>query len=405
MWTMLNSFRIPASESEIIQIELSPMSTVKTRPVALSLPVLFDLLWRRRAFILIGSLGTAVLLFCLSLLLSNTFKATALVMPPDSSASSAMSMLGSSAAAGIPSGALAALNIKNPADRYVALMLSPLVEDAVIDRFNLTALYHARYRSLVRKKLESNTQILADAKSGIISVSFVDKNPQRAANVTNGIVQAFEAFSSQLAITDASRRRLFFQRQVAETKDNLTRAEDTLKGTSSKTGVLEPEGSARAMIGYEAQLRAEIATKTVALQAMQVYQAKESPQVQVATRELESLRQEAASLEAKNGSAYSKATESSASLDYLRAMRDVRTNETIYELLLKNLEIAQLDEAREGNMIQIVSPATVPDMKDGPHRSFFVIGGFFLGLIGSSIWVLLDWAKVWVAAAKLQPEA
>jgi tyrosine-protein kinase Etk/Wzc len=404
MLTILNSFRLLPSESEIIKAVQAPILTVKTRPISLSLSVLFDLLWRRRVFILIGSLGTAILLFCLSLLISNTFKATALVMPPDSSSSSAMSMLGSSAA-GLPSGALAALNIKNPADRYVALMLSPLVEDAVIDRFDLTTLYHARYRSLVRKTLEANTQILADAKSGIISISFVDKSPQRAADVTNGIVQAFEKFSSQLALTDASRRRLFFQRQVAETKDALTRAEDTLKGTSSKTGVLEPEGSARAMIGYEAQLHAEIATKTVALHGMKVYQSDENPQVQIATRELESLRQEAASLDAKNGSAYSKTAQSSASLDYLRAMRDVKTNETIYQLLLKNLEIAQLDEAREGNVIQMVSPATVPDIKNGPHRSFFIIGGLFLGLIGSSIWVLLDWAKVWVAANKVQPVA
>lgn len=388
-----------------MKIELSTMSTVKTRAITLSLPVLFDLLWRRRAFILITALTTAVLLFCLSLLISNTFKATALVIPPDSPASSAVSMLSSSAVGGIPAGALAGLSIKNPADRYVALMLSPLVEDAVIDRFDLTTLYHAKHRSLVRKTLESHTQILADPKSGIISISFVDKNPQRAANVTNGIVEAFEKFSSQLAITDASRRRLFFQNQVAESKDNLTRAEDTLKGTSSKTGVLEPDGSARAMIGYEAQLRAGIATKTVALQAMKVYETDENPQVQVASRELQSLRQEADALETKNGSAYSKTTQSSASLDYLRAMRDVKTNETIYELLLKNLEIAQLDEAREGNVIQIVSPATTPDMKDGPHRSFFIIGGFLLGLIGSSIWILLDWAKLWVAATKLEPEA
>jgi capsule polysaccharide export protein KpsE/RkpR len=326
-------------------------------------------------------------------------------MPPDHSSSSALSMLGAGASSAIPSGALAALNIKNPSDLYVALMLSPVVEDAVIDRFDLGALYHQKHRSLVHKKLEANTQILADGKSGIISVSVTDKDPQRAANIANGIVQAFEKFSSQLAITDAARRRLFFERQVAETKENLTRAEDTLKATSSKTGVLEPEGNVREMIGYESQLRAEIATKTVELQSMKVYLSDDNPQVQVADRELESLRRQADALEAKSGSAYSKTGESSASLDYLRALREVKSDETLYELLLKNLEIAQLDEARDGTVIQIVSSATVPDMKDGPHRSFFFAGGFLLGLIGSSIWVLLTWANNWIATTAYEGEA
>ena len=381
------------------------MPLAETRTVALSLSKVLTVLLRRRVFILAISLGMAGLLFCISLLLPNTFKATALVMPPDHSSSAAISMLGAGSSSAIPSGALAALNMKNPSDLYVALMLSPSVEDAVIDRFDLTTLYRQKHRSLVHTKLESNTQILADGKSGIISVSVTDKDPQRAANLANGIVQAFEKFSSQLAITDAARRRLFFERRVAETKENLTRAEDTLKATSSKTGVLEPEGNARAMIGFDSQLRAEIATKTVELQSMKVYLSDDNPQVQVADRELQALRRQADALDAKSGSAYSKTGESSASLDYMRALRAVKSDETLYELLLKNLEIAQLDEARDGNVIQIVSAATPPDLKSGPHRSFFLVGGLLLGLLGSSIWVLLEWTKNWIASTESQADA
>ena len=89
----------------------------------------------------------------------------------------------------------------------------------------------------------------------------------------------------------------------------------------------------------------------------------------------------------------------------MRALREVKSDETLYELLLKNLEVARLDEAREGNVIQIVSPATVPDLRNGPHRSFFLVGGFLLGLIGSSMWVLLDWARGWMAAASSEIQA
>lgn len=191
-----------------------------------------------------------------------------------------------------------------------------------------------------------------------------------------------------LAITDAARRRLFFERQVAETKLALTGAEDTLRSTSARTGVLVPEGTARAVIGYEAQSREQLAAKTVELRSMKVYLCDDNPQVQVAEREVQSLRQQADQLSEKyagGSTGYSNAGASSASLDYARSLREVKTDETLYELLLKNLEVAKLDEAREGNVTRIVSPAVEPDLKDGPHRSFFLVGGFVLGLIVSSI--------------------
>lgn len=356
----------------------------------LSLSTAVTLAVRRWLFLAVAACSVAVLLFAASFLLPNTFRAVSLVMPPDRTSSSAFSMMGAAASSSLPSGALAALNLKSPGDLYVALMMSPSVEDAVIDRFNLAAVYRLNKRSLVRKRLEANTEVVADAKSGIISVSVTDRSPARAADLANGIVTAFETFSSQLAITDAARRRLFFERQVLDTKNSLTEAENKLKSTSSNTGVLEPEGNARAMIGYGAQLRAEVATKTVELQSLKVYLSDDNPQVQVAERELQTLRQQADALEAKNGSAYSASTESSGSLDYVRALRDVRADETLYELLLKNLEIAKLDEAREGNVIQVVSVATPPDTKNGPHRSFFLVGGFLLGLIAAILWVLSD---------------
>ena len=381
------------------------MPVVESRSLTLNLSTVLRILSERRRTLAAASLGTALLLFALSLLLHNTYKATALVMPPDHSSSSALSMLSAaSGAAAIPSGALAALNVKNPSDLYVALMLSPVVEDAVIDRFHLTTLYHQTHRSLMRKELESNTQILADGKTGIISVSVTDPNPERAADIANGIVEAFEQFSSQLAITDASRRRLYFERQVTETRATLNKDEDTLRNTSAQTGMLVPEGTARALIGYEAQLREQLAAKTVELQSLKVYLSDDNPQVQVAEREVASLRQQADQLSTKNSASpsdYSNAFASSASLAYARNLRDVKTDETLYELLLKNLELAKLDEAREGNVIQVVSSAAPPDMKNGPHRSFFLVGGFLLGLMVASIWVLLGWARRWVAAVPL----
>jgi uncharacterized protein involved in exopolysaccharide biosynthesis len=344
-------------------------------------------LWR---LILSATIVTGLILFAISFLLRDTYQATAIVMPPDRTSSS-LSMLGaaagSSSSSSISSGALAALNMKNPADLYVALMSSPGVENTIVQRFGLQKLYKVKHPSQARKEFERHSEIKADAKSGLITISVIDRDPNRAAELANAIVETYDQTSSRLTITDAQRRRMFFEHQVEETKKNLNSAEEALKSTSEQTGVIQPEGEVRALIGYEAQLRAQIAVKRVQLESMKVNLSDENPQVQTAQRELQGLEAQASELSKKgrgDAAFSSRNAQTEASLDYLRKLREVRYNESLFELLLKNLELAKLDEAREGNIVQIVDPATAPDMKYGPHRSLFLVAGLLLGLLLSS---------------------
>lgn len=342
---------------------------------------------------LIAAAGTAsaCLFFAASFLIHNTYRATALILPPEQSGSSLGMLSALSGGASLPSGALASLGIKNQIDLYVALMSTPSVEDAVIAQFNLQSLYKCAHLSQARKKFESNLLIKPDEKSGLISISVVDRDPNRAAQMANAIIAAYDALSGHLAITDAARRRAFFERQLGDTKQNLAKAEDNLRDTIKRTGIMEPEGNARAMIGYQEQLRAQITAKNAELQSMRTYLADENPQVQAAQRERNSLESQASALNNSGGDvSNSKSMASDASLAYTRALREVRYNEALFELMMKNLELAKLDEAREGNLVQIVEAAQPPDMKYAPHRSIFMTGGALLGLLLSSAWVLIQ---------------
>jgi tyrosine-protein kinase Etk/Wzc len=73
-----------------------------------------------------------------------------------------------------------------------------------------------------------------------------------------------------------------------------------------------------------------------------------------------------------------------AGLEYVRRLRDVKYYEKIFEILAQQFELATLDEAKEGAMIQVVDPAIVPDRRSFPKRGFIVIGatiaGFLLGI-------------------------
>jgi len=60
-------------------------------------------------------------------------------------------------------------------------------------------------------------------------------------------------------------------------------------------------------------------------------------------------------------------------MDNLRLLRDVKYNETIFELLAKQYEIAKIDEARDASIVQVLDPAVEPERKSKPMRSLIVI--------------------------------
>jgi uncharacterized protein involved in exopolysaccharide biosynthesis len=66
--------------------------------------------------------------------------------------------------------------------------------------------------------------------------------------------------------------------------------------------------------------------------------------------------------------------------DYLRRMRELKFNEALYEILLKQFEVAKLDEARDATVIQVIEQAVQPEKKFKPKRTQMVLIAFVVGL-------------------------
>ncbi len=353
------------------------------------LDVLIALAERRRT-ILYVTVACAVLAAGISLLLHNRYTATVVLLPPQQNSSigsalaSQLGNLGSVAA--LAGGSLA---IKNPNDMFVAMLKSQTVEDGMVRHFELQREYHKRLLSDARKALESHSTVEATGKDGLIHISVEDWNPERAAELANGYVDQFRDLSKNLALTEAQRRASFFSQQLETAKNNLANAEEAMKQTEQSTGLIQLDSQARALIESAAGLRAQITAKEVQIQGMQTYATGQNAQLVEAQQELDSLRAQLAKLGGSEDNADSlmvpRGKVPQASLEYVRKLRDVRYNETIFEILARQYEIAQLDVAREGATVQVVDPAIVPDKKSSPKRTLIVllatIGGFFLGLL------------------------
>jgi uncharacterized protein involved in exopolysaccharide biosynthesis len=268
------------------------------------------------------------------------------------------------------------------------MLKSRTVEDAMVQHFGLMQEYHARYLSDARKAFESHATLDGNGKDGLIHISVEDHDPRRAADLANGYVDQFRSLSEHLAITEASQRRLFFERQLEQAKDNLANAEEAMKQTEQTTGLIQIDSQTRALIESATSLRAQLGAKEVEIQGMQTYATGENAQLVQAQRELESLRAQLARLGGSEDSATSlivpKGKVPEAGLEYVRKLRDVKYNETIFDILARQFEVAKLDEAKEGALIQVVDPAVVPDRRSFPKRGLIVIAatvvGFFVGI-------------------------
>jgi len=360
----------------------------------ISLLDLLIVLAERKRLILYCTAGFAIVSLIISLIWPKSYTATAVLLPPrqgSSMGSLLTAELGS--LGGMAALAGSSLGLKNPNDMYVGMLKTQTVEDAMVKKFDLMQEYHAHYTSAARKAFESHVTVDGNGKDGLIHISVEDHNPEKAAEMANGYVDAFRHLSEGLAITEASQRRLFFQQQLEQSKDNLANAEEALKKTEQTTGLIQLDSQARALIETAAALRAQITAKEVQIQAMQTYATGENAQLVEAQQELDGLRAQLTKLGGNedNPNAFfpSKGKVPEVGLEYMRKLRDVKYYETIFGIMARELEIAKVDEAREGSFVQVVDPAIVPDYKSSPKRALIVIistfAGFFIGILAALV--------------------
>ena len=353
------------------------------------------LLAGHRRFIGRFVLAALVLAIIVSFLLPVRYEAQVVLLPPQQNSSMSsmlMSQLGGlSSLASLAGGGL---NLKNPVDMYVSLLTSRTVEDAMIQRFGLMAEYREKRLSDARKEFESRTSAVAGTKDGMIRITVEDRDPKRAAELANGYVDEFRKLSASLAITEAARRRLFFESQLQQAKNDLADAEEAMKKMEQTTGVLQIDSQARSLIESAAILRGQVVAKEVQIQGMRSFAAEDNPQLILAKQELASLQSQLQQLAGSHNDAdsdiiLSRGKVTASGLDYIRRLREVKYRETIFELLAKEFEMAKLDEAREGSIIQVVDSGVVPDKRSSPHRLLIIAGSTILAFLVAIFWVML----------------
>jgi uncharacterized protein involved in exopolysaccharide biosynthesis len=338
---------------------------------------LFIMLASHWRVLLGGTLMAGLVGLAIAFAWPQTFTARTLFLPQQQQQNLAATAMASLGALGSLAGAAA--GVRNPADQYVALMQSATVMDRIIDQFDLMRVYDEKYRVDARKELSKSVRVALGKKDGLISVEVDDESPKRAADMANAYVVELKRLTQVLALTEAQQRRVFFEAQLTQTRERLILAQQALQASGFTSGALRAEPRAAAE-GY-AKLRAEVTSAEVRLQAIRRNLSDSTSEVQQQMAVVSALRAELSRLEVPG--------DRTSDPGYVSKYREFKYQETLFELFSRQFEMARLDEARDGTLIQVVDTATPPEKKSKPKRALIAIAitvGTFLVLV---VWLML----------------
>jgi len=76
--------------------------------------------------------------------------------------------------------------------------------------------------------------------------------------------------------------------------------------------------------------------------------------------------------------------------------RRTKVEETVFETLTKQYEVAKVEEARETPSVKVLDPAEVPERRSSPHRTILVLAITTFVFIFLVAWVLLSarWQEI-----------
>ncbi len=374
------------------------------------------LLWERRRFLFrAGAIGLLVSTF-VAFLIPKSYTSTTQLMPPDPQSTSGMAMMAAMAAKG--GGSLAGmagdlLGLKSSGALFIGVLRSQTSQDRLIQQFDLRKVYGKRLVMDARTRLDENTSISEDRKSGIITISVTDHNPQRAAALASAYVDQLNSLASELSTSSARRERVFLEERLKVAKRDLDDAVNELAQFSSKNRTLDIQQEGKAMLDAAGTIAGEMIAAQSQLEGIrQIYTDKNARVLSLKARVAELRRQ----LEKLGGTQANTVNGTSASTEqtgdpsaakagdglpyptirslpllgakYADYYRRAKIQETVFELLTEQYELAKVQEAKETPSVKVLDPARIPERKSFPPRLVIMFLGTFLAFALSAVWVL-----------------
>jgi capsule polysaccharide export protein KpsE/RkpR len=368
---------------EPIQAKLEPQWAVRT-----------IMLWKNRR--LLAKVGALSLVASLGLAFAipKQYKSSTSIMPPDQQNSGAMML----AALAAHSGSLGALgNLAggligghSSSELFIDLLHSGSVSGHLIDRFNLLSVYHKRYRIDAAKHLAHCTRIIEDKKSGVITIEVEDTDRARARDLAQGYLDELNNLVQRTNTSAAHRQRVFIEQRLQKVQADLEQAQLDFGEFSSKNSTIDIKEQTRAMVDAGARVQAELLLEQSGLESLRQVYGDGNVRIHETEARIASLKAELAKMTGSSaplaadeplnaGSGPADALKQDALYPPLRQLprlavpyadlyRRVKVQETLYELLTQQFEMARIEEAKDVPSVSVIDSPGIAEKKSFPPR-------------------------------------
>jgi capsule polysaccharide export protein KpsE/RkpR len=374
------------------------------------------LLWDRRRLLVrataVGLLASALLAF----LIPKSYTSTAQLMPPDPQSSSGLAMMATLAAKGAGGlGSMAAdlLGMNSTGALFVGILRSDAAQSRLVEQFDLRKVYGVRLEQDAREHLDQSTIISEDRKSGIISISVTDRSPDRAAALTRAYIDQLNSLIAELSTSAAHRERVFLEERLKIAKHDLDDASNVLAQYSSQNGTVDIQTMGKAALEAAGTLAGELIVAQSELEGLRQIYSDTNPRVLSLNARVGELRRELEKLggtkdmpmraDSSSDSAATTTSPDPRSIDmpypslrnlpllgvrYADYYRRAKIQETVYELLTQQYELAKIQEAKETPSVKVLDRPKVAEKRSSPPRLLITVLGGFLVFCGAIAWVI-----------------
>lgn len=414
--TKESTARVVESPPEIEPVNTSYLEVEPARDRAPDGAQWLWLFWERRGFLGRAAVWGLVLSTTIAFVIPKRYESTTRLMPPDTQSGSGMAMMAAMAGKGglgLSSMAGDLLGMKSSGALFIDILRSRTVEDRLIDRFDLRKVYHDRYWQDARKDLVEYTDISEDRKSGVITIAVTDRDPHRAAQLGQAYVEELDRLVAQVSTSSARRERIFIEQRLQAVKQDLDNASKQFSEYASQNTTIDITAQAKATVEAAAKLEGELIAAQSELEGLKQIYTKNNVRVRSLQARVDELRTQ---LHKIGGNSSDPPPDKAGSLQEFPSIRQLpllgvkwadlyrqsKIEETVYELLTQQYELAKIQEAKEIPTVKVLDTANVPEKKSFPPRLLTVVLGMLLSFTFACTWIL--GRKQWESVDRVNPQ-
>ena len=220
-------------------------------------------------------------------------------------------------------------------------------------------------------------------QTGIISVRYSHRYPDRAASILNTIAKTYLRQNVEMRSAEAEKTLEFLEAQLPGVKAKLDSAEKILADYRYSIGSVDMTGETKAHLDKEGQLQRQFMQLEQERQAALRLFKEEHPNVQTIVKQQSKVRAELAALK-KNAEKMPLTQQ-----EVKRLQEEVAVNNEVYTNMLNNIQQLRVVRAGEVGNVRIVDFAQIEQSQTKPNKSRILMASVVFGFIFGVLFVFL----------------